>query len=81
MSVIPSFINYLTEITHEWFLDLYIDVRFINIVCKSDKTRKHPIYAVHQDIGCFELSSNNLRNTQLSIENILDKPKTIKTDI
>ena len=53
----------------------------MNTVCKSDQARNHPIYAVDQDFGCFELSSNNLQNIQLSIENIVDKIKAIKTDI
>ena len=52
----------------------------MNTICKSDQAWNHPIYAVDWDFGCFELSSNNCQNTQLSIENIVDKPKAIKTD-
>lgn len=53
----------------------------MNTICKYDQARNHPIYAIDQDFGCFELSTNNSKNTQLTIENIVDKPKTIETEI
>ena len=62
-------------------LRLYREVRFINIICREDHVRNNPIYVVDQDFGCFTLSSNDFQNPQLHIEQIVDKPRTEKTDI
>lgn len=62
-------------------LRLYREVIFMNTICRSDECRNHPIYVVYQDFECFELSLNNSQNTQLTIEDIVDQPKTIETDI
>lgn len=53
----------------------------MNIVCKSDQARNYPIYAVDQDFGCFEFSKNNMQNTQLRTEYIMEKPKEVKAEV
>jgi len=63
---------------HLW---LYREVIFMNIICRDDRARNHPIYAVDQHFGCFELSVNNSQNTQLTIDDVVDQPKTIEIDI
>ena len=62
-------------------LRLYRDVRFINTVCMDNQVINHPIYAVDEDFGCFTLSSNDIQNSQLNIEQSVNKPKCIKTDV
>ena len=42
-------------------LRLYREVRFVHIVCKTDQPRNHPIYAIYQDFGCFQLTSTNIK--------------------
>ena len=39
-------------------LRLYIQVSFIHTVCKTDQPRNRPMYAIDQDFGCFQLTSN-----------------------
>lgn len=62
-------------------LRLYREVRFLHIVYRSVQEKNHSIYAIDQNFGCFQLSLQNSSNTQLSIENIVSKPKIVKSDI
>lgn len=62
-------------------LRLYREVRFLHTVFSYGQEKNHPIYAVDQDFGCFQLSSQNASNTKLAIENIVTKPKVIESDI
>lgn len=62
-------------------LRLYREVRFLRTICRYDQAKNHPIYVVDKDIGCFQLSSQNASNTQLSIENIVSKPKVVESDV
>ena len=48
-------------------LRLYREVIFVHIVCKTNRPRNHPIYAIDQDFGCFKLTSNQHKN-QVKIE-------------
>jgi len=62
-------------------LRLYREVRFVHTVCKIDQPRNHPIYAIDQDFGCFQLSSNQIHETQVKIEDVIESPKPNQTDI
>lgn len=54
-------------------LRLYREVRFVHTVCKTDQPRNHPIYAIYQDFGCFQLTSNQ-HKTQVKIEEVVEFP-------
>ena len=62
-------------------LRLYREVRFVHTVCKTNQPRNHPIYAIHQDFGCFQLSSNQVHETQVKIEDVIESPVPNHTDI
>ena len=62
-------------------LRLYREVRFVNIVFKTDQPRNHPIYAIDQDFGCFQLSSNQIHETQVKIEDVIESPVPTQTDV
>ncbi len=62
-------------------LRLYREVRFVHTVCKTDQPRNHPIYAIDQDFGCFQLSSNQVHETQVKIEDVIESPVPNQTDI
>lgn len=77
-----NFISYATiPIYVGEHLRLYREVRPINIVCKVDQAINHLICLVDRDFGCFTLSYNDLPNSQLSIEKIVNKHKFIKIDV
>lgn len=48
-------------------LRLYREVIFAHNVYKTDQPRNHPIYAIDQDFGCFQLTSSQ-HKTQVKIE-------------
>ena len=62
-------------------LRLYREVRFVHTVCKIDQPRNHPIYAIDQDFGCFQLSSNKVHETQVKIKDVIESPVPNQTDI
>lgn len=62
-------------------LRLYREVRFVHTVCKTDQPRNHPIYAIDQDFGCFKLSSNQVHETLVKIEDVIESPAPNKTNI
>ena len=62
-------------------LRLYREVRFVHIVCKTDQPRNHPIYAIDQDFGCFQLSPNQVHETQFKIEYVIKSPAPNQTNI
>ena len=61
-------------------LRLYREVRFVHTVCKTDQPRNHPIYAIDQDYGCFQLTSKQ-HKTQVKIEEVVESPEPNQTDI
>jgi len=62
-------------------LRLYREIIFLHIICRSNQVKNHPIYAVNEDFGFFNLSLQNSSNTQLAIENTVSKPKIIESYI
>ena len=62
-------------------LRLYREVRFLHTVCKTNQPRNHPIYAIDQDFGCFQLSSNQVHETQVKIEDVIESLVPNQTDI
>jgi len=62
-------------------LRLYREVRFVHTVCKTDQPRNHPIYAIDQDFGCFQLFSNQTHETKAKIEDVIERPVPNQTDV
>ena len=60
---------------------LYKEVRFVHTVCKTDQPKNHPIYAIDQDFGCFQLSSNQIHESQVKIEDVIESPISNQTDV
>lgn len=54
-------------------LRLYREVRFVHTVCKTNQPRNHPIYAIDQDFGCYQLTSNQ-HKIQVNVEEVWTKP-------
>jgi len=50
-------------------LRLYREVRFVHTVCKTNQPRNHPIYAIDQDFGCYQLTSNQ-HKIQVNVEEV-----------
>ena len=61
-------------------LRLYREVRFVHTIRKIDQPRNHPIYAIDQDFGCFQLTSNP-HKTKVKIEEVVESPKPNQTNI
>ena len=61
-------------------LRLYREVRFVHTICKTDQPRNHPIYAIDQEFGCFQLTSNQ-HKTQVKIEEVVESPEPNQIDI
>ena len=53
-------------------LRLYIKVRFVHTVCKTDQPKNHPIYVIDQDFSYFQLSSNQIHESQVKIEDVIE---------
>ena len=62
-------------------LRLYREVRFVHTVYKIDQPRNHHIYAIDQDFGCFQLSSNQTHETHAKIEDEIKIPIPNQTDV
>ena len=63
------------------YLRLYREFRFLHIVCRSDQEKTNPIYAIDQDFGCFQLSSNQIHENQVKIEDVIQSPVPNQTDV
>lgn len=61
-------------------LRLYRELRFVHTICKTHQLRNHPIYAIFQVFGCFQLTSNQ-NKTQVKIEEVVESPESNQTDI
>ena len=53
----------------------------MHTICKIDQPRNHPIYAIDQDFGCFQLSSNQTHETQEKIEYVIERPVPNHTNV
>lgn len=62
-------------------LRLYREVRFVHSVFETDQPRNHPIYAIDQYFGCFQLSSNQIHETQVKIEDLIEGPVPNQTNV
>jgi len=62
-------------------LRLYREVRFVHTVCKTNKPKNHPIYAIDQYFGCSQLSSNQIRECQVKIEDVVENPASNQTNV
>ena len=61
-------------------LRLYREVRFSHTVCKTNQPRNHPIYAIDQDFGCFQLTSSQ-HKPLVKMEEVVENPEPKQTDI
>jgi len=62
-------------------LRLYREVRFVHTVSKTYQLRNHPIYAIDQDFGYFQLSSNQIHESQVRIEDVIENPISNQIDV
>jgi len=53
----------------------------VHTVCKTYQPRNHPIYEIDKDFGCFKLSSNQIHETQVKIEDVIESPVPNQTDV
>ena len=61
-------------------LRLYRELRFVHTICKTNQPRNHPIYAIDQYFGCFQLTSNQ-HKTQVKIEEVVESLEPNQIDI
>ena len=53
----------------------------MHTVFKIDQPRNHPIYAIDQEFGCLQLSSNQTHENQVKIEDVIESLVPNQTDV